>query len=332
MSQLQSLPVVYALLMVDIVANWNVTPEELLADLGLTRDMLLNPQGRISLEMFNTLIIKASQLTQEAGLAIYFGQKMQISMHGFVGFAALTAANAREAVEIAERFVGMITDVVGLRLEESGDEAVLYIDTNTDLQPLRDVAILAVMFGFAHMGNVATGKVINGRAEVDFAPPGYLEPLLAFLPGTVLFNQSVNRLVFKREFLDLPLVMANPVASQIALAQCEQELQRFGLEQPFITRVKELMFDEQRGFATLEHVASRLNMSERTLKRHLAKHEIAYSDLVDETRKQKALDLVADMTRSLDDISEYLGYSDMANFTRAFKRWTGHTPSAYRKL
>ena len=89
---------------------------------------------------------------------------------------------------------------------------------------------------------------------------------------------------------------------------------------------------EVQGFSTLEYVASRLSMSERTLKRHLAKHNITYSDLVDEARKQKALDLVADSQRNLDDISEYLGYSDMANFTRAFKRWTGHTPSAYRKL
>lgn len=335
MNPLQSLPFVYALLLVDIAANWHVSPEELLADFGLTREMLLNPQGRVSLETFNSLIIKASHLTQEAGLAIYFGQKMQISMHGFVGFAALTAANAREAVAIAERFVGMITNVVGLRLDEgegNGDEAILYVDANTELQPLRDVAILAVMFGFAHMGTVATGKVIGGRAEVDFAPPLYIEPLLPFLPGHIVFNQSVNRLVFKREYLDLPLVMANPVASQIALAQCEQELQRFGLEQPFITRVKALMFEEVQGFSTLEYVASRLSMSERTLKRHLAKHNITYSDLVDEARKQKALDLVADSQRNLDDISEYLGYSDMANFTRAFKRWTGHTPSAYRKL
>jgi AraC-like DNA-binding protein len=92
------------------------------------------------------------------------------------------------------------------------------------------------------------------------------------------------------------------------------------------------MFEEAQGFSTLEYVASRLSMSERTLKRHLAKHNITYSDLVDEARKQKALDLVADSQRNLDDISEYLGYSDMANFTRAFKRWTGHTPSAYRKL
>jgi AraC-like DNA-binding protein len=46
---------------------------------------------------------------------------------------------------------------------------------------------------------------------------------------------------------------------------------------------------------------------------------------------KKRLDLLADKKQSLEDISEYLGYSDMANFTRAFKRWTEQTPSAYRK-
>ena len=56
MNPLQSLPVVYALLLVDIAANWHVSPEELLADFGLTREMLLNPQGRVSLETFNSLI------------------------------------------------------------------------------------------------------------------------------------------------------------------------------------------------------------------------------------------------------------------------------------
>ncbi|PTQ91108.1 AraC family transcriptional regulator [Agitococcus lubricus] len=330
-NNLQSLPVVYPLLLVDVAANWQVKPEELLSDLGLTREMLLDPQRRISFDDLNKLIIKAGQLTQEAALAIYFGQKMQISMHGFVGFAALTAANVREALMIAERFVGMISSIVNLRLEEGTDESAIYLEMNTQLQPLREVAVLAVMFGFAHMGQAATGQLVTGRAELDFPPPSYLEPLIPFLPAQVSFNQAQNRIIFPSSYLDLPLVMANPVASQIALTQCEQELQRFGLEQPFIAQVKALMFDEKYGFSTLEQVAQRLHMSERTLKRQLAKYDVTYTDLVEDTRKQKALDLLANPKLSLEDISEHLGYSDMANFTRAFKRWTEQTPAAYRK-
>ena len=328
---LQSLPSVYALLLIEVAENWQVKPEQLLADIGLTREMLLEPQRRISLEDVNKLIIKARQLTQEAALAIYFGQKMQISMHGFIGFAALTAANAREALCIAERFVGMISSLVELRVEEGAEQSSLVVQINTQLQPLRELAVLAVMFGFAHMGFVATGKVLTGHAELDFACPEYLIPLIPLLPATVSFEQPRNRIIFSSSYLDLPLVMANPVASQLALTQCEQELQRFGLDKPFVAQVKALMFDEKTGFATLEQVAQRLHMSERTLKRQLAKYDLTYTDLVEEARQQKAFDLLADPTQNLEDISEYLGYSDLANFTRAFKRWTEQTPTAYRK-
>ena len=125
--------------------------------------------------------------------------------------------------------------------------------------------------------------------------------------------------------------MANPVASQLAFAQCEQELQRFGLDKPFVAQVKALMFNEKTGFSTLEQVALRLHMSGRTLKRQLAKYELSYSDLVEEARKQKAVDLLANAQLTLEDISDYLGYSDLPNFTRAFKRWTKQTPALYRK-
>ena len=63
MYSLQSLPAVYPLLMVDIAARWNVKPEELLGDLGLTREMLLDPQRRISLDILNQLLIKTQELT-----------------------------------------------------------------------------------------------------------------------------------------------------------------------------------------------------------------------------------------------------------------------------
>jgi hypothetical protein len=89
---LQSLPSVYALLLVDVAENWHVKPEQLFGELGLTREMLLEPQRRISLEDMNKLLITASQLTQQAGISHLFGQKMQISMHGFIGFAALNGS------------------------------------------------------------------------------------------------------------------------------------------------------------------------------------------------------------------------------------------------
>ncbi|HEX5361495.1 MAG TPA: AraC family transcriptional regulator [Fluviicoccus sp.] len=326
-----SLPMVYALFIVDIVSRWDVSDAQLLEGTGLTREMMLEPQRRLALDDFNTLIIRARDLTGETALAMHFGVTMQVSLHGFVGFAAMTAATVREALTVAERFIGMISTAFELRVEEGPQEASLTIIPHTDLQPLREAAIIGLIFGFVHMGQAVTGKTLTGRAEVEFAEPPYLGPIKQYLPGPVEFDQPVNRLIFPSSYLDLPMIMANPVASQMALAQCEQDLRRFGMEKPFVAQVKALMYDERRGFSTLEQVAERLHMSERTLKRQLAGNQVAYSDLVEEARKQMASDLLEDPRLSLESVAEKLGYSDVANFNRAFKRWTGLTPSGWRK-
>ncbi len=332
MSEQHSLPVVYALFVADAMTNWDVSPEALLAEFGLTRAMLLEPQRTITVEDFNKLITRARDLTGEIGLALYLGQRMQVSLHGFVGFAAMTANNVREALIIAERFICMISTVASLKLVEGPEESQLIINIHSDLQPFREAALVGLIFGFVHMGQSVTGQELRGRADVEFAEPPYLAPIRHLLPGEVNFGQPVNKLTFSSSYLDLPLMMANPVASQLALSQCEQELERFGLDQPFVAQVKALMYDDKHGFQTLERVAERLHMSERTLKRQLAAHGVSYSDLVEEARLQMAVDLLVQEDVTLESIADTLGYSDLANFSRAFKRWTGQTPSGWRKL
>jgi len=153
-----SLPMVYALFIVDIVSRWGVSDAQLLEGTGLTREMMLEPQRRLALEDFNTLIIRARDLTGETALAMHFGVTMQVSLHGFVGFAAMTAATVREALTVAERFIGMISTAFELRLEEGPQEASLTIIPHTELQPLREAAIIGLIFGFVHMGQAVTGK------------------------------------------------------------------------------------------------------------------------------------------------------------------------------
>lgn len=74
-----------------------------------------------------------------------------------------------------------------------------------------------------------------------------------------------------------------------------------------------------------------MHVSTRTLKRRLAVAGTTFSDLLDDLRRERALLLVDDRALTLDQIAYRLGYSDVANFTRAFRRWTGATPAALRK-
>ncbi len=86
-----------------------------------------------------------------------------------------------------------------------------------------------------------------------------------------------------------------------------------------------------RGEVGIKTVAPRLHMSERTLQRRLHAAGLSFQALLDRTRKELCLDYLSGGRISLDEIAYRLGYANTANFNRAFKRWTGQTPQAYRR-
>ena len=79
-----------------------------------------------------------------------------------------------------------------------------------------------------------------------------------------------------------------------------------------------------------EDMASDLHMSRRSLQRRLAEADASYQSLVDETRRDMALRYIEDPAKTATDITFLLGYSQQSAFTRAFRRWTGTSPSEYR--
>jgi AraC-like DNA-binding protein len=86
------------------------------------------------------------------------------------------------------------------------------------------------------------------------------------------------------------------------------------------------------GYPPIDRVANIAGMSLRSFQRQLAKEHITYSLLIDQVRFETAVRLLQDPDPKLIEISLELGYNDPANFTRAFKRWTGMSPSQFRRL
>lgn len=83
-------------------------------------------------------------------------------------------------------------------------------------------------------------------------------------------------------------------------------------------------------YPSLKHMASRLCLSPRTLKRRLRGQGLSFRDLLDGARYRVALRLMRDRALGLEDIATQLGYSSVANFARAFRRWTGQPPGLFR--
>jgi AraC-like DNA-binding protein len=322
-----SLPGVYLLEVVELAARWRVTADELLAGLPITFAGLRDPSTRVSIALCAEVVERARRLTREPALALYLGMHMRLSSHGFLGFAAMTAATLGDAIELAVRFSSTRTTAIGLALYVEGDTASIVIEERADLGGLREFAILGLGLSLWHVGQELTGTSPQGVAEIAFPAPAYLPT--GVLGAMVRFDRPANRLVFPAAALATPLRTADPVALQLARAQCERELAAI-VDAGLAGRVRAALLAEPSGFPSVTELARRLHLSTRTLKRKLADQGTTYSALLDDARRQRALLLLDNRELSLAEVAARVGYTEVPNFTRAFRKWTRTTPAAYR--
>ncbi len=320
---------VYVGLLVDVVARLNISAEELLEGSGIAPEQINDVLWYLDFDVFQRLYERAVLLTNEPGLGFHLGMQMKVSCHGLVGFAAMIGKDVREALEVAQQFVGVLSNAFSLLLDVGEETSSLYFNEIFPEFSIGESGVMAVALGFALMGEAVTGQRLEGVAEFTFKRPDYFDRFEQLIPGEVRFEQPRTRLIFPSKYLDLPLIMADPMTARMAREQCKRELNAVTKNSSFSRLVGELAYDEALGFCTLEDVADKLHMSPRTLQRQLAQEDQSFSSVIDALRQRKATAMLKQRELSLESIAEKLGYTDTANFTRAFKRWTGMTPRKF---
>jgi AraC-like DNA-binding protein len=322
-------PAVYAAQLVELAARFGVARRDALEGTGIAEALLEQPEARISSLAIATLISRALHLTREPGLGYYFGLHLKLSSHGSVGLAAMTAATLGDAIGIAQRYVGLRDPHLMLRHYVEGDLAVLELIDMAPNLPLRVFITEALCTAFVQIGRSLLGRPLSGFVDMSFAEPPYFQGFAHLLPGAVRFNQEKDRLLFPRSMLDEALQMSDPVAARQALSQCEAELAGLAETSSLLATVRRELRARD-SVPSLEEVAERQRVSARTLKRRLAEHGTSFRQLVDELRRDRALALLERRELTVERIAELLGYSDASNFQRAFRRWLGVTPAAFR--
>jgi len=326
----RSLPAGPALQLVRLVKRWNVGAERLLRGLGLREELLEEPRARLPVEVVRELLVRARELTGEPGLGFYLGLDKRITSYGYLGFAAMSSATVREALELTVRFVPAQTGAFAVRLDVEGERAALAIALQADFGSAEDVFLFNAVVSLWQMGSALTGKELRGLTELTIPEPRYYQRFVELLPD-VRFGQAENRLVFDASLLALPLVSADRAALRLAREQCEAALDALISDSGLVQRVRGLVARAGDAPGTLAQVAAALNVSPRTLKRRLAAHGVSFTELLAEARRDAAVRLLSASSLSVDAIAQRLGYSTAPNFIRAFRRWTGRTPSAFRR-
>lgn len=327
MAEAHEIPGAYVRDLVELVARWKIAGPQLLEGLPLTVDALREPATRVPIAVCEQIVARALRLTGEPALALHLGMQMRLSSHGFVGFAAMTAGTLREAISLATRYAATRTTALGLALYVEGDTASVVIDERAPLGGMREFAVLGLIAGLWQLAQALTGRALDGTAECSFPAPAYLDNAPA-VTSRIRFGCPANRLVFSSALLDTPFPNADPVAMQLARDQCERELASV-VDRGLPGRVRAAILARS-AIPTIGELARELHVSTRTLKRKLAEHDTTFSEIVDEVRRQRALLLLDNRELSVGEVATRVGYRELPSFTRAFRKWTGMTPAAYR--
>lgn len=327
-------PVTYPRLFVEVARDRNIPPESVLRQAGLRSDLLDDAAGRVSLIETLQVLEAALSLTGDAAFGFETGYRLPLTAHGSLGYALMCSPTPREAIRILERFWHLRGRGVLMSVQETSDGLFLEVVPEVSLPgSLRDLwlsSILTSMYrgiSFVMPDLPALTEIwLQGEEPEGFAIWRERLPCVRFGMLRCGIYQSGDK-----SLLDRPLPTANPEAFAQAISQCERESTLLmGSVDPVLQRTRAALQLGTSGYPVPAGIAEMLHMTPRTFRRRLQEQGSSYLQLLEEARKRDSCHLLEKPELEIKRISELLGYADPANFTRAFRHWTGMAPREWR--
>lgn len=327
-------PTTYPRLFVEVARDHGIAPVAVLAQAGLPGDLLDDPAGRLSCVETWQIINAVLVLTADPSMGFETGGRLPLTAHGSLGYALMCAPTPRVAVQILERFWHLRGRGVTMSVSESEEAVFFGVSLEIPLPSIQRDFMFSSMLTSMWQGirfvlpelSVTTEIWLEGDEPAGFAARRAQLPRVRFgMPAAGI------RLTGDKQSLDRPLATANPEGLVHALAQCERESALMGGgADPVLQRTRVALQLGMEGYPSPERMASLLFMTPRTFRRHLQQQGSSYRQLLEEARRRDACRLLQNPDLEIRQIGELLGYADPANFTRAFRAWTGESPREWR--
>ncbi len=308
-----------------------VSPELLFAEAGVDLESIQVRGLDLKQHEVEAIIQLLSTHIGEPSIGLLIGACIQPEMLTVFGPLIASSPNLRVGIECFSRFKQLIHPKFDLRLNEDGEHATLYYESN-DETPIGDLPFYAeaLFSALVNIGNYFTGgQKVPLQVEFRHPKPEVITLYEQMFKCPIKFDCKKDKLVFERNVLDVPHISHNFNIHQIIKQQALKQLKQFSSS--IVLQVKQIIKDKLNDPAlSAETVAQQLNISRRTLYRQLKAENLSYSKLRNEVFVEAAKEMLTNTHYSTEIISYELGYKDRSNFVHAFKRLTGYTPSQFR--
>ncbi len=263
---------------------------------------------------------------------LYAGQRGRLKDLGAFGRLVCGSLTLYEAITAASRLLATHCTGEQIWLNVQGEQAQLWHQFVAGLERGRQQADHYTLMRLLQLVRLAAGANWRPR-EIHFetAPAPGLDQFEPLVGARLSFNQEATALFFPTNLLNLPL--EKRLQWPVVLPETETELWASAPATDLAGSVRQVLgLLLQERYPAIGLTAEAVGVSSRTLQRWLAAANLDYSRLVEQVRFEKATRLLVEPHINLIEVAFELGYTHPANFTRAFRRWTGVSPSQFRYL
>jgi AraC-like DNA-binding protein len=310
--------------------RYGVNPDGALDQAQIAPSLLWQPEARITATQMEVLSAAAMQELDDEALG-WFARKLPWGSYGMLCRASLSAPTLGIALQRWCRHHRLLTEDILLTLHSDGATATLAIEERTELGALREFCLVSSLrYAHGYACWLIDSRLSLQQASFPFAAPAHHDVYPLLFPGPVLFGAPRAGFSFDARYLALPMHRDEPELQRMLQNALLLTVRQYRRDRLVAQRIRNALVDDPATGINVNAMAAHLHVSPRTLHRQLHEEGITFQQIKDETRRDRALHLLGRTQQPIKQVATACGFQSEKSFARAFRLWTGLTPSACR--
>jgi AraC-like DNA-binding protein len=315
----------------EILDSFGVDLADVLDAARLPASIFDDRENLVTYQDLGRLLAVSARLTYCDYIALLVAQRARLAAMGLAGDAANCGENVGDGLQkFVSHFTLQNTAATISLVTSGGYTRFVYAIAAPDMTDTGQLQLGAMTIAF----NILRDLCGHGwrPVVVTFAcrAPANLRPCQRYFRAPLRFDSDESAIVFESRWLDRSLPPVDPLARE--RIEAEVRKRQAALFDDFPATMRRLLRKQLiLGECSIHSVAAIFGVHRRTLDRMLERHGVHFSKLLESVQSDVACQLLRDTEMPMQQIAESLRYSSAANFATAFRRWTGVTPTKYRR-
>jgi AraC-like DNA-binding protein len=320
--------------LVEVLGEQGIPADACLHGTGVNVSQLRDGATLTSVRQYADACQNALRLSQDPSTPFQVGSRLHLSAYGMYGYALMSCLSLRDYFNLGVKYHFLATPTLTIEWQEGPDAAIWRFPDEFSFAPSGELRQFLIEQQFTqqatHIQDVAGVSCPPTRANFSFKQPHYIDIYEKYLRCPCFFDQDRCELHYDSSILDWKPQMAHHLTTFMFQEACDNLVGKAKTSVGIAGEIYQILMRSPSASPNMEDAAKSLHMTARTLRRRLELENITFSTIVDDFRRSLAIEYLSKTKLNYEDIAVLVGFSDVANFRRAFKRWTQKTVGDFR--